>query len=255
MYKTYFGAPGAQIHARILNEESGTPIICLPPAPHTGLYFDTFAQVCKHHIVAVDYPGYGGSDPLGEMPTIEAYAKSLSCVLGTHDKVHLLGFHTGNLVALELVYAHDPKIERVILIDIPFYDPETRRNFDASIGQAKGIPRHVDDLKAGFETNITKRIDDLGEMRAFEIWGESLRAANRSHQAFHAAFQYDCEAALKKCTRPVNVIATQSSLLAPTRNAAKLLSNASLQERLDISGSVFDAHAKETADLIGDLIS
>ncbi|MEL6686589.1 MAG: hypothetical protein AAFP97_03100, partial [Pseudomonadota bacterium] len=63
--------------------------------------------------------------------------------------------------------------------------------------------------------------------------------------AFHAAFAYD-PVGLFDLTCSVEVIATQSSLLENSRNAADQM-NAPLTERMDVSAPVFDAYAKEMA--------
>lgn len=68
--------------------------------------------------------------------------------------------------------------------------------------------------------------------------------------AFHAAFAYDPQAGLRDLPYPVRFIATQSSLLDLTRQAAADM-NAALTERMDIGAPVFEAHAKEMAAEIG----
>lgn len=78
---------------------------------------------------------------------------------------------------------------------------------------------------------------------------------NARNTAFHAAFAYDPEG-LSDLPCPVRVIATQSSLLEPSRKAAQQLS-APLTERIDIGAPVFEVYGKDMAQdierAIGDM--
>jgi len=282
MHKGYFGPVGAQIHYRALapDLEAGAgagaeasagagvgtenpPLICLPASPHSGLSFEMVMPLlnAQRRVVAVDYPGFGGSDPLnadslesvdgvdGEA-SIAQFAQSLFSVIETFGRVDLLGFHTGNLVAAELALQYPDNIASIVMVDVPFFDAQTREKYDTIIGQPPALPQTIGDLESSFEKNITARVESVGHTRAYAIWVESLRAGTQGNSAFHAAFTYDAARAFTALKRPINIIATQSSLLEPSRAAAKVLPNASLVEDLSITASVFEQGAKPIARAI-----
>ncbi len=250
----YFGREGKAVHARIWNEGKGqTPLLCLPPAPHTGLYFKTFAVHLDETLIGIDYPGSGSSDPLGHKPAIADLALSLSPLIDAFKNVHVLGFHTGCLVALELMQKFQKSIDQVILIDGPFFDKETRTKYAPAFSDVKP-PNIPADLTKSFEATVTKRRGQIGEARALELWVESLRAGPRYNDPFQAAFSYDVESAISQCTRPVHVMATQSGLLDVTRAAAQQL-DASYHEVLEIKSDVFETGAPILAPIIKSIIS
>ena len=102
-------------------------ILFLPPAPHTGSFFDTVRKRLDMPSKAATYPGYGGLPPTA--PTIAAYAQSLlPQPLGTR----LVGFHTGCLVALEMAM-QDSSFGELILVDIPFFTQVQRAEYSAGL--------------------------------------------------------------------------------------------------------------------------
>lgn len=250
MHKAYMGETGAQIHYREMGE--GDPLILLPPSPHSGLYYETVMPYLagRFRVIAPDYPGFGGSDNLIGEASIEGYAQSLLPLLGMNDSAHLAGFHTGNLVAAELARRQPEKINQLVMIDVPYFDAETRASLNKRMGKHADLPLSINDLQEGFDKNVTARINELDHERAYHIWAESLRAGTFANSAFHAAFTYNCEDRLKALKRHVTVIATTSGLLEPTRAAAQILPQARFTERLDIQGAVFDKHAEDIAAAI-----
>ena len=99
-------------------------ILFLPPAPHTGAFFDTVrGRLSDLATEAATYPGYGGVPATA--PTIEAYAASLlPQPLGTA----LVGFHTGCLVALEMAL-REPSLGQIVLVDVPLLTAARRAEY------------------------------------------------------------------------------------------------------------------------------
>lgn len=243
MRKGYFGETGQQIHYRESGNPDGMPLMCLAPAPHSGLYFARLQEALPaQHCISVDYPGYGGSDFQGGN-CIEHYAESLVKLIESLGMVHLLGFHSGCLVAIELARKAPLLLDKVILVDVPFFDDMTRKKYAAHFAPDLSIPEALSDLEDHFTAQVIKRKDDIGLMRAFDLWVETLRAGVNRNAMFQAAFAYDVAASLKHLNHPVHMIATQSSLLELTRRASELCENANLIERLDIDKAVFDKFA------------
>ena len=237
--REYWGEDGAQLHVR--RHGDGKPLVFLPPAPHTGAYFDALIpHMDGVEMIAVDYPGYGGSDRIGT-PSIDGYAAAIATHLP--DGAALVGFHTGNLVAAEV--AKRAAVTKIIMIDIPWFDAGTRATYAAKLPGTR-LPTPV---RASFAKAVDGRHGSVSESRAFHLWVETLRSGAHQSDAFRAAFAYDPEAGLRDLPCPVRVIATQSGLLEPTR-AAAIAMGAPLTERMDVSAPVFEAHAQAMAQTI-----
>ena len=104
-------------------------ILFLPPAPHTGAFFDNIRQALSPlETGAETYPGYGDV-PTSAQPSIESYATSL---LPQPSRTQLVGFHTGCLVALEMAY-RQPDLGPLTLVDIPFFDETTKAKHRARL--------------------------------------------------------------------------------------------------------------------------
>ncbi len=228
--------------------EGGVPLLCLPPAPHTGAYFESVLTHLAESrtVIAVDYPGYGGSDRLLEPATIQAYAKRIAACFDDVSELDLLGFHTGNLVAAEIAKGLHETIRKAVMIDVPCFDKDTRVKYAAGLSDGDMFTS----IKTSFEKSVLNRDGSMSEERALTLWGESLRSGTHKNDAFRAAFNYDCTAEFQHIDIPITMIATKSSLLNPTREAAKLIPHAVLVEALHIVAPVFEAHIEEITRLI-----
>ncbi|MBC6402447.1 MAG: hypothetical protein GDA39_08700 [Hyphomonadaceae bacterium] len=103
-------------------------IVFLPPAPHTGAFFDSVRKRLPEFVSgAATYAGYGNR-PRTRV-SIEAYAEQL---LPVEPGTTLLGFHTGCLVALEMA-ARQADVGKPVLVDIPFFDEATREKYAAGL--------------------------------------------------------------------------------------------------------------------------
>ncbi|MBI3805551.1 MAG: alpha/beta hydrolase [Nitrospirae bacterium] len=124
---------GASI--RYLEEGSGEPILLLPSSAGRATEYQELIPLLSRrlHVYAVDYPGFGRSDPL---PGIEGTEDLAAFILGWLDavglrKTHLVGFSLGGWISLLLALAHPERIEALILIatsagrlpDVPIVSP------------------------------------------------------------------------------------------------------------------------------------
>lgn len=230
------------------------PLLCLHPAPYSGAYFDTVAGFIDPaiHLLAPDYPGYGESTPPPEMPAISDYADAVADAWDPDKAPYdLLGFHTGALVAVELALTHPDQVQRVILIDVPYFDRDTQEKLYPKAVQPTAFSAELNSLLPRWEFNLGgNRLESMSLSRALDLFTQELLSAERSHWAFHAAFSYDCPERFAALNTPCEVIATQSGLLEPTRAAARALPNATLTERLDVTRAVFEEGAAAVAEAL-----
>jgi len=224
------------------------PLLCLHPAPYSGAWFTTVMPLLNEGraVIAPDYPGYGGSAAPGKEPTIDDYAGAMLDLLDDLPiaRVDVIGFHTGCLVGAEMSLASADRIRRLILIDVPYFTGEERRELYAQAVTPRKFDADVAGLTDEWERNVEQRLDAMPFDRAFELFVESLRAGDRSHWAFHAAFTYPSDERFSELTKPVRVIATRSGLLDATLAASRALPNATLIKRTDITRAVFEEGAE-----------
>ena len=252
MKRAYADTSFGQIHLRRLaaREERAPPLVCLHPAPYSGLYFTTLAPKLNagRTVIAPDYPGYGLSDAPQGRPTIADYAAAMLEVVGGAGPCDVLGFHTGCLVAAEMALQDPAAIRKLILVDIPLFPPAERPGLRDRMARGIALTAELDCLAAAWDFSVAKRSDVIGLDRAYALFIEQARPGGRAGDAFNAAFSYAPEDRFPEIARPVAVIATQSGLLAGTREAAALTPGAYLIERLDVTGAVMEAGADAIAE-------
>ena len=251
MRKLYGQTSFGQLHVRLMpsnGHEQGPPLVCLHPAPSSGLYFETALPMLNdgRRVIAPDYPGYGGSDPLPEMPSIGDYARAmLECLedLSITDPVDLLGFHTGCLVAVEMTMQKPSAAHRLVLCDVPHFTPEVRKSLLEKMAVPTPIGAELESIQSAWTFNVEKRIKDVPLPRTMELLAEQLRAPARDHYGFAAAFSYASEEALEKIAVETTVLATQSALHEQSIAAAKMIPAATLVDVTEVSSAVFESGA------------
>jgi len=128
-------------------------ILFLPPAPHTGAFFDGLRGALPDLVTeAATYPGYGDI-PAGDV-SIEAYAASL---LPQAANTVIVGFHTGCLVAIEIALQL-PDVGPLILVDIPYFDEATKARYMAGLDADN--PKH-DAFRAAFSYDMQNAFKKL----------------------------------------------------------------------------------------------
>lgn len=124
----YADGPFGQIHyARAGN---GPPLLCLHQTPRSwDEYADVIPLLAPHlDVIAMDTPGMGAS-ALGSVDaSIEAYATAAAALLDGLglDRAHVIGHHTGGVIAIELAARHPRRVDRLVLSSTPYVDAAAR---------------------------------------------------------------------------------------------------------------------------------
>ncbi len=250
--KVYAQTSYGQVHARVMpsdGDEQGPPLVCLHPAPSSGLYFQTAMPMLNtgRRVIAPDYPGYGGSDPLTEPPSIEDYGRAmLECLadLGITEPVDVLGFHTGCLVGTEMSIQQPGAVRRLVLCDVPYFSADARKSLYDKMAVPTPISAELDSIKPAWTFNVESRVEDVPLPRTIELLAEQLRAPERDHFGFAAAFTYSSEEKLAGITVDTTILATQSGLHGPSLAAAELIPGVTLVDVTEVTTAVFESGAE-----------
>ncbi len=189
--------PYGQVHYRKAGsgDAGKAPLICLHMSPKSSRGFtDLLPHMARDRLViAPDNPGHGESDLPPEEPavTLEDYARSMWTVVEsiTSSPVHLLGFHTGSMVAVEAASQRPEKVLSVINIGAPVFTEEeqARLNRDYST-----IP--IDEEGRRFsimwERVLLHRGPGMTLQMAADSFAENLRAGDAYEWGHRAAFAY-----------------------------------------------------------------
>lgn len=159
--RRYVDLGWGQVHVAICGRlRPGAPaIICLHQTPRS---WDEFRELLPkfgetHRALAFDLPGMGASDPHPAGHAIEHYADAIvvaTARLGIR-RAHLIGHHTGGVVAIE-VAAQVPDLgTSLVLSSTPYVDADDRRR--------RGHKRSIDDVEVRADG---EHLTDLWHRRA-----------------------------------------------------------------------------------------
>jgi len=127
--RRYVDVAYGQIH--VAEAGHGPALLCLHQTPRS---WDEFREIIallagELHVIAIDLPGMGASDPLPGDASIEGYAAAVLAVadaLGL-DRFHVCGHHTGGVVAVELAAGTPERVLSLVLSSTPWVDDAARR--------------------------------------------------------------------------------------------------------------------------------
>ncbi|MEU5292495.1 alpha/beta fold hydrolase [Streptomyces umbrinus] len=125
----YVPSPFGQLH--YVECGTGEPVLLLHQTPRSWTeYLDVLPLVgTAHRAIAMDTLGFGASAKPAGPHSIELFADAageLVEALGL-ERFHLVGHHTGGVVAVELAARYQDRVASVLLSATPFIDDEKRR--------------------------------------------------------------------------------------------------------------------------------
>jgi pimeloyl-ACP methyl ester carboxylesterase len=161
-------------------------------------------------VVSLDTPGYGESDPPPGPTTVEEYAAALAEAIDALglERPSLFGVHSGADFAIELAgHALRDRVDRVVLMGVPFYDEAARRSRVAAT-----VPAFRDDglhlLELFHQRSGSYDADLRGRMTAAVV-----DRPGRAYWAREAVYGYAPEDVLPKITAPVLFLSNEGDPL------------------------------------------
>lgn len=120
-----------QIHHASCGDSDAPAVLFLHQTPRSWAeYRAVLPLVGRHyHAIAMDTVGFGDSAPAPWPPTIErwaAVAVELLDVLGV-QRAHVVGHHTGGVIAVEIAAAFPERVGALVLSSTPFTNDAFRR--------------------------------------------------------------------------------------------------------------------------------
>jgi pimeloyl-ACP methyl ester carboxylesterase len=216
---------------------------------------DEFAEVMPllgrtHHVVAVDNPGYGASDPIPGQPTIADYAEAALAVMNDAGivRAHVAGHHTGAFVAIELAAAHPGRVASAVLSGPVFMDDETR---------AQLLPLFVQWHVQADGSHFTDKWQRFARWEEHPAMLQRLvldvfRAGEASEQGHIAVIEYDMARRLPLVRCPGLMLYGSRDPFGYTEKSRRFLNYFSPARELTIDGGVFMAN--EVPELWADAV-
>jgi len=261
MKKFYIDGPFGQIHCiEWGSDTTRAPILCLSPSPFSSKAYLTMAPILaeQRRVIAVDYPGFGNSDPKHSELSIGDLAQVVMTVTEHYSPdcpVDVFGFHTGTLVATEMSLLSPESVNRLVLTDIPFFTPAKQAELLTSMPAVVELDSEFSSLEATWKFCVESKLEHMPLSRAFQMFVDHISAAEGGNAVFRAAFNYPCQRRFEQVVKPTWVIATGSSLYHATCKAAKSISTANLIEFPDIKAAVLETGARRVSEAVLDVLN
>lgn len=190
----YLRLPWGQVHYRRAGDPSGAPLVLLHQSPlSSATYEPALAALAERglYAVAIDTPGFGMSDASPRQWSIPEYAEAVWQIIDALglDKVHLLGQHTGAIVAAEAALQRRDRVNGLIYQGIPLYSDEERAEKIASYAPGYTVGQDGEHFKVIWDRVRWLYPTISGESASRQV-GEYLAVGPDYAVAYRAVFDY-----------------------------------------------------------------
>ena len=129
--RAYADLPHGQLHYAECGDVSAPPVLLLHQTPRSWAEYRAVLPLlgARLRAIAMDTAGFGASDPLPGAPSIETWALAATQLLDALRiaRCHVVGHHTGGVIAVELAARHGARVGALVLSSTPFTDEAFRR--------------------------------------------------------------------------------------------------------------------------------
>lgn len=196
--KSYTDGKFGQLHCRGVypTDASKPPVVCLHMSPKSGRAFHDLLPCLAEDRAAIapDYPGHGESDlpPADPHVTLEDFTETTWQVIDDRlgdGPVHLVGHHTGSMVAIEAARQRPDRVLGIVTIAAPVF---TTEELATMVDYFKPIP--IDEegtrFRVMWERILYHRGPGMTLQMAADSMAENLRAGDAYEWGHEAAFAY-----------------------------------------------------------------
>jgi len=212
-----------QIHYASCGDVGAPAILLLHQSPRSWLeYRDVLPLLGRRfHAIAMDTAGFGDSVPVAGPVTIEAWAEVAMELLAALSLtgVHVVGHHTGGVIAIEMAASSRGSVRSLVLSSTPWVDEALRREraarppIDEVAPSADGS--HLQALWQRRQPFYPADRPDL--LEAFVV--DALRASGGAEVGHRAVAAYRMEEAIGRVRQPVLVVRASADPFASPHSA------------------------------------
>lgn len=209
----YARGPFGQVHFQ--DTGSGVPLLLCHQSPSSLRQYDPVYPLLAAagiRAIGVDTPGFGQSDVPDKVPTIEDYADSVTSVLDELGigRAHILGQHTGSMVAMEATIRHPSRYGRLIMNSPTPFTAEQRAEWLGTLiprqrnWQLRRDGSHLQDMWDRRLRSTGPNWTDLNAMHRHVV--QMLNAGETLWYGHHASLVYDQLGRLARVKHPCLVL-------------------------------------------------
>ena len=122
--RAFADLPHGQVHYASCGDPGLPAVLLLHQSPRSWTeYRDVLPLLGRDfHAIAMDTAGFGDSAPLHGQPSIERWAEVAVHLLDSLGilKAHVVGHHTGGVIAVELAAVHGRRVRSLVLSSTPY---------------------------------------------------------------------------------------------------------------------------------------
>lgn len=255
MTRGYLDFDWGQAHYRSAGDQAAPLLLMLHQSPLSSRNYAACLPWLgqRFYAVAVDTPGFGGSDPLPHEWEVADYAAFVwQCVdrLG-HTRMHLFGRATGAVFAAEAAKLRPDAVDHLILHGMPVYTDEERQQRMANFAP----PYDVTDDGAHLKW-IWDRIHDeypwIGAELATFFTADFLAAGRDFATAYRSIWRHDLRASLTGAALPPTLLigGGNDRIVAMHDRAVALLPKAQVAFRPDATDFIAEQEPDQFAKII-----
>lgn len=223
----YLEGPAGQVHYRRAGE-GGEPLLLLHQSPLSSTQFDAVLPRLAAQgfdALALDLPGYGMSDEPAAGATLEDYAGIIPAAMGAMglSRAHLLGHHSGAVLAAVHAAARPPGLDRLVLNGFPLLGEAERKHFATFHFGPKEPKPDGSHLLVAWQNRLraTPGWADLALMHRYTV--EGLHRGGSNWRMFPLVIAADMEPVLRRIAAPTLLFTnTGEDLYDSTRRAHAL---------------------------------
>jgi pimeloyl-ACP methyl ester carboxylesterase len=190
----------------------GAPVVLLHMNQQSSALMLELMTALSPHVraIAIDYPSHGMSDHLAAQPTITDYARYVLEVLDALGikKASFLGESGGAVVCIELAAAFADRVDKIILVNCPYYADTQTATRNHSVLKTGARPSDASGFPVTRTIEFTLEHDPAhAPMQPTQSWMDrinraQLEAGRDRWQVLDALHQYDIPANLPRVERP-----------------------------------------------------
>ena len=257
--RTFVDGAYGQVHCRIAAPDDPTrlPLVCLHMSPKSGRSYEDILPLLAldRVVIAPDYPGHGESDkpPAEPHVTVSDFARTAwECVDALcPGAVHMLGYHTGAMVAVDAAVQRPDDVASVVSISAPLFSDE---ELDTLSSYFEPIP--IDEegtrYRIMWERVLEHRGPGMTLQMAADSFAENLRAGDDYEWGHRAAFAYApaYRERLAEIAHPVFVMNPKDDCYEVSKRADAIMRNGSRKDYTDWGHGFLSVNAADAANEI-----